>query len=199
MHVTKHHQMISAAEGARLEVSMEHSPEGFTWSLTNRSDWAVEVRSVSAVYSLTQIDGELAMFRHGYQSWSQSNLARPGVDVDPSTVSNVEMVTMTQHADQRRTLPEQLRSEMVTVLSDAQDAVLIGFLGGHLHDGTIRLNQVGTGFEVAIEAFLGSAELAPQETRPLHDVVIRLETRLLRRFGQYFEPIISQPEQRMGC
>ena len=173
MHVTQHHQVISAAEGARLEVSMEQSPEGFTWSITNRSDWAVEVRSVSAVYALTQIDGELAMFRHGYQSWSQSNLARPGVDVDPSTVSNVEMVTMTQHADQRRTLPEQLRSEMVTVLSDGQDAVLIGFLGGHLHDGTIRLNQVGTGFEVAIEAFLGSAELAPQETRTLHDVVVR--------------------------
>ncbi len=173
MQLTKHHQVISAAEGARLEVSLEQSEHGFVWSVTNQSDFAVEVRSISEVYLLTQIVGKLAMFRHGYQSWSQSNVATPGVDVDPSTVCTIEMVTMTQHADQRRTRPGQLRSEMVTVLSDGHGAVLVGFLGGHLHDGTIRVDKVESGYEVAIEAFLGSAELAPHETRALHAVVIR--------------------------
>jgi alpha-galactosidase len=173
MQLTKHHQVISAAEGARLEVSLHRSDAGFTWSVTNQSDFPAEVRSISEVYLLTQVEGELAMFRHGYQSWSQSNVAKPGLDVDPSTVSTVEMVTMTQHADQRRTRDAQLRSEMVTVMSDNQESLLIGFLGGHLHDGTIRVDQVGSDFELSVEAFLGSVELMPGETRALHEVVIR--------------------------
>jgi alpha-galactosidase len=172
----RHHHTIAAAEGARLELRVDVTEGGFTWSVTNRGSWPATVRSVAVVHSLDATDGELRMFRNGYQSWSQTNTVVPGVDVDPSSLGTVEMVTMMHHADQRSTIPEQLRSELVTVLADAGDAVLIGFLGGDRHDGTIRIGQGLSGTEVAVEAFLGSAELAPGETRELHEVVLRHTT-----------------------
>ena len=112
--------------------------------MANHGDWPVTVRSVAVVHTIA-VDGELRMFRHGYQSWSQTNLVHPGVDVDPSSVNTIELYTMMHHADQRTTTPEQLRSELVTVLADDADAVLIGFLGGDQHDGTIRLGRDAPG------------------------------------------------------
>ena len=85
------------------------------------------------------------MYRHGYQSWSPCDVAT----VDESS--------------------GEVRSTLVTVLTDDDSEVLVGFAGGAAHDGTLRLR----GAELWAEAFLGSAVLAPGEERRLHDVVVR--------------------------
>ena len=61
----------------------------------------------------------LRMFRHGYQSWSPTGVATLGVDVDPSTIADLELLQAGHHADQRRVPTGELRSELVTVLADA--------------------------------------------------------------------------------
>jgi alpha-galactosidase len=51
--------------------------------------------------------------------------------------------------------------------------VLVGFVGGAHHDGTIRLRPVANGLEVRAEATLGGAVLEPGARRALHPVVVR--------------------------
>jgi len=148
------------------------------WSVSNRGDSVVRVRSVSVVLGLFGVAEPLRMFRNGYQSWSPTGVATFGVDVDPSTKANFEFMQAVHHADQHRAIDGELRSEWVTLLADADlrlagEPLLVGFEAGADHDGTLRLRRAGDGaIEVWAQAFLGEAELAPGETRPLHGIVL---------------------------
>lgn len=149
------------------------------WSLTNTETTPQRIRAVSLVFAVDDVVGDLRLFRHGYQSWSPSDVAIFGTDVDPSTIADSEFFQASQHADQRTvTAPDELRSEWVTVLQDDAGAVLVGFIGGGSHDGTLRLRHAadGAGIELHAEAFLGDAELPPGATRGLHPLIVEPTT-----------------------
>jgi len=159
-----------------VEVTIELHDTGLDWSIANRADRAVRVRSVSLVYGVAGARGPVRMLRNGYQSWSPSSVAVLGEDVDPSTLADLPFIQAVHHADQRTARPGELRSEWVTVLADgprATDAaVLLGFEGGDRHDGTLRLAPGVDGAEVWSQAFLGDAELAAGAQRELHPLVV---------------------------
>lgn len=144
------------------------------WSVANRSDRVVRVRSVGLVMTLGSAPDPVRFLRHGYQSWSPTGVATLGVDTDPSARADFEFVQGIYHADQRRVADGELRSEWVTVLhAPGGPPVLVGFDGGTAHDGTLRLRRPGTGApELTCEAFLGGVELAAGEDRPLHGVAV---------------------------
>jgi len=150
----------------------------FTWSVANTTDRPVRVRSVALVFGVVDAAEPLRLFRNGYQSWSPTGVATFGVDVDPSTIANFEFLQSAHHADQRRVADGELRSEMVTVLRDADvrgegQPVLIGFDGGDQHDGTLRIRRDDAGgIVLAAEAFLGDVVLAASESRLLHGITI---------------------------
>ena len=118
-----------------LEVDLDLNDTGAQWSLANRGDRPVRVRSVSLVFALTGASGPVRMFRNGYQSWSPSTTGVLGVDTDPSLRADFEFLQAVHHADQRRARPGELRSEWVTVLADGSGGgpVLFGFDGGDRH------------------------------------------------------------------
>jgi alpha-galactosidase len=155
------------------------------WSVANRGDRPVRVRSVSLVHRLDDAGGPVRMFRNGYQSWTPSTTAVLGVDTDPSLRADFEFLQAVHHADQRRARPGELRAEWVTVLAGGPRAVpvLVGFDGGDRHDGTLRLRDTGDAVELGAEAFLGDAELAPGSVRRLHGV----------------EVVDGQPDDRTGA
>jgi alpha-galactosidase len=157
-----------------LHVDLDLSTTGATWSVANRSDGPVRVRSTSVVYSLTGAAGPVRMFRNGYQSWSPTSTGVLGVDADPSLRADFPFLQAVHHADQRRARPGELRSEWVTVLSDGTGAppVLLGFDGGDRHDGTLRLRSDEDGVEVRAEAFLGDAVVGAGDRRDLHAVLV---------------------------
>ncbi len=147
------------------------------WSLANRSDSPVRVRAIALVYELIDIVVPLRMFRNGYQSWSPTAIATFGIDVDPSVLADLEFLQATQHADQRRARDGELRSEWVTLLTDAGSSgpdrpLLAGFDGGDRHDGTFRLRADGRTTELWCEAFFGDATVAAGEHRALHGIVL---------------------------
>jgi alpha-galactosidase len=143
-----------------------------TWSVANRSDRAVSVRSVAIEMSV-EAAPPLRMYRHGYQSWSPSGVAVLGVDQDPSIHGGSEVLRAVLHADQRVVDdPRTLRSEWFTVLADeAGAAALVAFEGAGEHDGTLWLSRRDD-IRLRAEAFLGGITLEPGETRQLHPVVI---------------------------
>jgi len=150
------------------------SDAGWTWSVANRSDRPVAVRSVALVHAVDSVP-PVRMFRHGYQSWSPTGVGVLGIDADPSTVADLELMQAGYHADQRRVADGELRSELVTLLADSSGAtaLLLGFDGGSEHDGTFRLRAIGDGrADLLVEAFLGDAVLAPGEQRTLHAVAV---------------------------
>ncbi len=157
-----------------VEVTVEPAADGsrVVWAAANRGDAPVDVRSVRLVFRLEGAGGPVRMFRNGYQSWSPSGVAILGVDVDPSLAGPVpRLVRSTHHADEEPARPGELRSEQVTVLADdGRERLLVGFEGGRLHDGTLRLHSGEGGIELAAEAFLGGARLAAGEQRALHPV-----------------------------
>ena len=144
------------------------------WSVANRSDRPASVRSVALVFSLVDAPAPLRMFRHGYQSWSPSSVATLGIDEDPSRApGSLEMLRAMHHADPTVAEAGELRSEWVTVLQGGGDPpLLVGFDGGHHHDGTIRVRPSAEGVEVWVEAWLGGAVMAPGAERPLHEVLV---------------------------
>ena len=160
-------------------VSYVHAPNGagaaYDWSLTNIESEAVRVRAVSLVFTVEDVRGVLRMFRHGYQSWSPSDIATFGADVDPSTKADNEFFQAMHHADQRTvTGTDELRSEWFTVLADDDGVVLAGFIGGGSHDGILRLRRGGDGrsIELVAEAFLGDALMPSNTVRGLHPLII---------------------------
>jgi alpha-galactosidase len=144
------------------------------WSLANRGDVAVPVRSVALVFRLVEVTAPLRFFRNGYQSWSPSGVATFGIDTDPSLTSgSLELVRAMHHGDAAVARAGELRSEWVTVLQAAGSApLLVGFDGGDRHDGTLRLRHGAAGPELWVEAFLGDAVIAPGEQHELHAVLI---------------------------
>jgi hypothetical protein len=72
---------------------------------------------------------------------------RLGVDVDPSTWAPVPaLVRETHHADPAVAAEGELRSELVTVVATdriGDTLLLVGFLAGADHDGTIRARLDG--------------------------------------------------------
>jgi hypothetical protein len=160
-----------------VEVELDvRTGEGGTlmrWSVTNRADTDVNVRSVAAVYAVDAVE-PVRMLRHGYQSWSPTDLATLGHDADPSTHADLHFLQAVHHADQRTVVaPGELRSEWLTVLADLHGAIVVGgFDGAGSHDGTWRLRPSGDGrpIELRAQAFLGDVRLRTGERRPLHDV-----------------------------
>ncbi len=164
----------SAVALGPLELALEPSSRGVRWSVANRGDLAVTVRSVTLTFELAEVRLPVRMYRHGYQSWSPTGVATLGVDADPSTLADFEFIQAAHHADQRRARLGELRSEWVTLLADAGGGgpLLLGFDGGHRHDGTFRLRSVGQTTEVRAEAFLGDAVLRPGASRDLHALLV---------------------------
>jgi len=155
-----------------VETAQDSDGQRFQWRLANRSDRPVAVRSVAFVFKLSA-SGPVRMWRHGYQSWSPTGVARLGVDRDPSVHSGIEVLRAAHHADQRMVGdPYELRSEWVTVLvDDSGPVVMVGFQGSGRHDGTFRLVPDGPRLEA--EAFLGDAVLQPGAAIELHPLAVR--------------------------
>ena len=126
-----------------LEVDLELHDAGLEWSVAVRGDRPVRVRSVSFVYAVAGGRGPVRMLRNGYQSWSPTSVGVVGHDIDPSIRADLPFLQAAHHADQRRARPGELRSEWVTVLADdpgpGSTCVLVGFMGGGHHDGTLRV------------------------------------------------------------
>jgi alpha-galactosidase len=160
-------------DGVVLEVD-EREPGRYGWTVANIGGSAVRLRAVELVFRL-EVMGAVRMFRNGYQSWSACGSARLGIDADPSRApGSPELARQVHHADAGVAAPGELRSEQVTVLADATDErVLVGFLAGRDHDGTLRLRERDGAIELVAEAYFGGAELAAGERRTLHDVVVR--------------------------
>lgn len=162
----------SGADPRSIEVDTRVEGAGLDWTVRNTAREAVAVRSVGWRVPV-DANGPVRMFANGYQSWSPTGLVVLGRDQDPSLADNsIDIARGCYHADQEVAAPGELRSELVTVLADAAGSTLIGFTGGELHDGTIRLSETDDGAEIVCEAFLGDAVLAPGEQRHLHGVVI---------------------------
>jgi alpha-galactosidase len=144
--------------------------EGWRWSVANRGDRSVRVRSVRACFAIDRVRGPLRAFLHGYQSWSRSGVATLGIDRDPSDRGRVAGLVRAMHHADGRVAPEgHLRSELVTVLADdGPDRLLLGFDGGASHDGTFWLRPGDGRPVVEVEAFLGGAELPAGAQRELH-------------------------------
>jgi alpha-galactosidase len=160
-----------------FELALHDQPPGewptTTWAIANRSDEPVAVERVALVHRLHP-SGSPRLFANGYQSWSSSQLARPGIDRDPSAApGSISLVRALHHADDRIVADGALRSEMVTVLADDGPArLLVGFDAGYEHDGTVWLRERDDGYELTVEAHLGGAVLEPGEQRPLHAVLV---------------------------
>jgi alpha-galactosidase len=157
-----------------VHTDLTPGPIALRWSLANRGDSPVRVRSVALVFAVVDLVGPLRMFRNGYQSWTPTGVATFGIDHDPSLArDSIEMARAVHHADATIARPEELRSEWVTVLQSADGPpLLVGFDGGDRHDGTLRLRTGDAGTELWVEAFLGDAMVAPGEERALHPVIM---------------------------
>jgi alpha-galactosidase len=161
-----------------LEVTVGEFQATTSWSVANSDSHAVRLDSITLVAEFVEYSGPVRMLRHGYQSWSPTDVATLGVDVDPSRMTGIETLQALHHADQRTIATGELRSEWVTLLVDAtahpvDRPLLVGFGGGGgAHDGTVRLRLTdGDRVEVRAEAFMGGAEMAPGIHRELDEVV----------------------------
>ena len=149
--------------------------ERWSWWIARDDAAPQAIRSASMVFRVVDVAGRLRMLRHGYQSWSPSDVAVFGEDQDRSRIpGSIELIRAINQADQRVVeVEDELRSEWLTVLvDDANEPVLVGFEGGDRHDGTLRLRTGQTGTELWCEAFLGDVVFVDGERRDLHDVLI---------------------------
>lgn len=159
-----------------FEVVVAGDDAGWRWSVANRGDVALAIRSVELRWRAGPAGDDPRMFRNGYQSWSSTGVARLGADVDPSAVDGAPtLLRGMHHADASVAPRDTLRSEMVTVLDldEGDDVVLVGFASGATHDGTVWARCDGDRHvEVTAQAFLGGVVLGPGEERSLHPVEI---------------------------
>ncbi len=166
-----------AARRHAIEVEWSATADRLMWSVANTDGAAVAVDAVAMVCRLESVVEPLRVLRHGYQSWSPTAVATFRVDQDPSRAPEVRSLVLgMHHADPDIAEADELRSELVTALRDATGSiVVIGFLGGSEHDGTIRVRPARDGsdaIEIWIEAYLGGALLSSDERRVLHDVAL---------------------------
>jgi len=167
--------------------------ESWSWWLAREDSRRESLRSALLVFRVVDIAGRLRMLRHGYQSWSPSDVVVFGEVQDRSlTPGSVELIRAINQADQRIvSFADELRSEWVTVLTDElNEPVLIGFDGGDRHDGTFRLRTGTAGIELCCEAFLGDVVLVEGERRELHDVLIA--------YGQSADLLLSSWAETAG-
>ncbi len=179
----------AGGRGARAAPAFE-----LAWSVANRSDAPVRIRSVALVFAVDGATERLAMVTNGYQSWSPAGLRVLGRDRDPSTAGGPGgsgILRAAHHADAVPVAGDQLRSEWVALIVDRSQTAapwLVGFDGGDRHDGTIRLTPPAAAAasadrrdgpagrnrtaECAVEAFLGGARLDPGVSRTLHRVMV---------------------------
>jgi len=163
------------AHEATIAVVDDAEGSTWSWSLARAAAGSGAVRSVAIVFRVVDVVGSIRMLRHGYQSWSPSDVAVFGRDRDRSLVpGSVDLIRAINQADQRVvTHDDELRSEWVTVLvDDTAEPIVVGFDGGERHDGTLRLRTGATGVELCCEAFLGDAVLVAGEQRTLHALTI---------------------------
>ena len=200
----------SHPDGLHVDWSLEG--DVVRWELANGPVESVAVDAVALVGRLEGVVEPLQVLCHGYQSWSRTGVSTFRVDQDPSRAEGVpDLVLGMYHADPAVAEPDELRSELVTALRDATGAVLVlGFLGGADHDGTIRVRPARDGsdaIEVWLEAHLGGALLPAGDQRPLHEVWIGegehdpsglLET-WAGRLGQAAGARVSAPYQVGWC
>lgn len=155
------------------------------WSVANRSDAPVRVRSVTLVFSVDGGAAPLGLLANGYQSWSPSAHRVLGHHTDPSTARAARILRSAHHADAEPVVGDELRSEWVALVTGGPAAgapLLLGFDGGDRHDGTVRLRRTdgdagggGTRIgsaECRAEAFLGGARLDAGASRSLHRIVV---------------------------
>lgn len=148
---------------------------GVEWRVANRSTEPVAVEVVRCTSALDGADPPVRMLANGYHSWSPTRSVVLGRDEDPSAGEALEFFYDMHHARDAPARSGDVRSEMVTAFADGSgDPLVVGFLAGHDHDGTIRARPGPSGVRptVMAEAVLGGAVLAPDEERPLHPVAI---------------------------
>jgi alpha-galactosidase len=152
----------------------EPLPGELTWSVRNAGPTDVALDAVALVWDVGGAGAAPRMFSQGYQSWSPTRTLGLGIDEDPSRDPRpIPLVRAAFHADPGVCDPGELRSEQVTVLLLADGApLLVGFLGGATHAGTIRARIVDGAVEVSAEAWLGGAVLRAGETRALHGISV---------------------------
>ena len=135
-------------------------------------------------------------------------MAELGRDHDPARSAGFEFFADMHHADRTPAAEDEIRSELVGVMADGGGStVLAGFLGGHEHDGTLRLRQThGGGVELCAEAFFGGAVLVGAESRSLHPVAVSRdgepETMMAawaRAFGAASDARTTAPYQLGWC
>jgi alpha-galactosidase len=155
-----------------VEVAVEETAEGWSWSVANRGSSPLALDGVALVWDAGPAGDDPRLVRNGYQSWSPCGVARLGVDEDPSRGGAPELVRALHHADAEVAPAGELRSELVTVLRRRPGDPLLcaGFLAGTEHDGTVRASLDDGRVTLAAEAFLGGAVLDPAERRALHTV-----------------------------
>ncbi|HZN14857.1 MAG TPA: glycoside hydrolase family 36 protein [Acidimicrobiales bacterium] len=136
------------------------------WAVTNTANAARPLDRVQLRWRVTPT-GPLRMFVNGYQSWSPAAEHLVPGPPDPSRADGVPaLIRAMHHADPAIAADGELRSELVSALTDDSGTVVIGFEGGDRHDGTLRL----TGDTLVAEAYMGGAVIAPGERRDLHAV-----------------------------
>ncbi len=159
-----------------LVVALTERAGGWAWQVAVPGAEPVAVASVAVAWDAGPAGDDPRLFSNGYQSWTSSRVRRLGVDVDPSLVAPVPaLVRETHHADPSVAQVGELRSELVTVVATDRPGdplLLVGFLAGAEHDGTIRARLDGGRVALSAEAFLGGAVLGAGEARPLHPVVL---------------------------
>jgi len=155
---------VRATAVEAVEVEWSFTGDRLTWSVANRSDAPVAVDAVAVVAAIDPVREPLRVLRHGYQSWSPTAVATFRVDEDGSRAEGVRSLPIgMHHADWATAEPDELRSEMVTVLQDDTGALLVaGFLGGWEHDGTFRVRPAPDGgFALCLRTYVpGEALLA---------------------------------------
>ena len=161
---------VDAPPGLDVDLAVALDGSAVRWSIANTSGVPAAVERVRARWRFAPT-GRVRMLSHGYQSWSPTGGGTVGVDADVSRTTPLPAaVRAAYHADPAVVAAGELRSELVTVLADDEDAICFGLDGGDRHDGTFRV----TADAIVVEAFLGGAVLAPGEQRVLHE--IRVET-----------------------
>jgi alpha-galactosidase len=151
-----------------LTVDVAERDGAWTWSVANESRVPMAVERVALTWRV-RATGDVRGLRNGWQSWSAAEELSLSSYRDPSLDTTAPGLWRAMHHADDEPVPDgEFRSELVTVLSDDNDAMCIGFDGGDRHDGTIRvLDGV-----VAAEAVLGGAVLEPGQRRELHRVRI---------------------------